>query len=300
MGDQSGPGRKRCWGVGIVDLVDVEGFDSPPEDNKLYGLEFGNGVYRRQVIEIPEVDNNNLGLDPAAGVQDKIYGFKFKNNSYTQEEIKPGELENLSNVNFQDAQPNVKYSLLKNTANKWVVIKQPNWIVDLSITPQNTFVGKQHRLKKIINNGAAFISYISNRKNGIYVYEKDNEYYLQRSNEVGLSTAIFLEMLEEFRELNYKVNRQSTILIELFLLGPAPDEFLTILPGVKIKWTANEVNKSVKIYIRGSTTTASLSGVTFENTPTIKIDKIGFHTSVLFKRLLYTNETVPPEYLTSL
>ena len=299
MGEQSGPGRKKCWGVGIVDLADIEGFDSPAEDNKIYGLEFGLGVYRRQAIEIPEA-GNNLGLDPTVGVQDKVYGFKFGNGAYTQEEIKPGELEDLSNVDFQNVQPNIKYSLLKNTANKWVVINQPNWKVDLSITPQNVFVGKQHRLKKIINNGAAFISYISNKKNSIYLHEKDNEYYLQRSNEVNFNINVFLEMLEEFRELNYKVNRNSTIVIDLFLQR-APVDFLTILPGVKIKWTAAEENKPVRIYIRGSSAaTASLPGVTFEiNTP-IKIDKIAFNPTVLFKRLLYTNEIVPADHLNSL
>ncbi len=302
MGDQSGPGRRKCFGVGIVDLGDVEGFDSPAEDNKLYGLEFGNGVYRRHPIEIPPAGNNagnNVGLDPNVGVEDKVYGFKFNNNSYTQEELSPGQLEDLSNVDFKNVQQNVKYSLIKNEANKWLVIKPPKWIVNLSITPQNAFVGKQHRLKKIRNNGTALIAYVPNKRNSIYVHVRDNEYYLQRSNEVNLSIPVHLEMLEEFREQNYKVNRTSTVYIELFLQAPST-EFITILPGMKIKWTASEENKLCKICLRGADVTTNLPGVTFENRAPFKIDKIPFNPTALFKRLLYTSEIVPDEYLVSM
>ena len=60
MGDNSGPGRRKCFGVSLVDLGDVEGFDSPPISNQVYGLEFANGIYRRKDIPTGTGESNLL------------------------------------------------------------------------------------------------------------------------------------------------------------------------------------------------------------------------------------------------
>ena len=299
MGDNSGPGRKRCVGSSLVDLADVEGFDNPPIKNKVYGLEFANGIYRRHSIDGSSGGNNNL-LDTSIGEEDKIYGFKFKDNSYTQEIIKPEKFEELENVNFENAQPNVMYQLVKNSIGEWFLMKHINWIIDVNVNPQNIFMGKQQKLKKIMNSGTALVSYVSNRKNGIFIHEQNNKYFLKRNNEVDAVTPVFLEMLNDFNESKFKLNDSSTIVIELFLLTE-PSEFLTILQGLNIKWTSEDVNKSCFIYLRGKTENgATLPGVTFEKDETIKIDKIGTQNNFYFKRLLFINEKLPMEYLRTL
>ena len=296
MGDNSGPGRRKCFGVSLVDLGDVEGFDSPPINNQVYGLEFANGIYRRKDISTGTAESNLL--DTSIGVEDKVYGFKFKNNAYNQEEIKPEKLEELSDVDFKDAEINVKYNLIKNNKGKWFLMKPINWVINLSVTPQNIFVGKQHRLKKIMNNGSALVSYVSNKRQSIFIQEKDNDYYLKRSEDIADNIPVFLQILDEFNEAKLKVSRNSTIVIELYLQN-APTEAITILPGVKINWNAAQANKNCVIFIRGTDQTphVSLRDVTITLETPVKIDKIEIKNSLYLKRLLYINELLPIEYL---
>ena len=303
MGDNSGPGRrKKCVGPSLVDLSDIEGFDNTPINNKVYGLEFANGIYRRKSIEEGTNNNNNNNnlLDTSIGVEDKIYGFKFKNNAYTQEIIKPYKLEELSNVEFQDVEPNQSYQLVKNSIGSWFLMKNINWIIDVSVTPKSLFVGKQNRLKKIMNNGTALISYIPNRKNSIYIFEQENNYYIKRNNDVDNSTPVFLTALQEFENEKFEINDNSTIVMEIHLLS-APNDFVQLLPGVIIKWTETDENKSCFIFLRGTNQSgATLSSVTFQIEKPIKIDRIGTNNNFYFKKLLYVNEKLPMEYLRTL
>ena len=301
MANQSGPGRKRCYGITIDDLSDVSGFHNAAEDNKIYGLEFVNNCYRRKSIDITPSQPSNVEssiLDPSVGEEDKIYGFKFKNNSYAQAEIIPGNLEDLSNVEINDPEQNVKYSLLKNEENKWIIVNEPDWLIDLSIKPQNIFIGKDHRLKKIINNGRDFVSYVPNRKSLAFVAQYKGDYYL-RGAVADPSVTIALEMVEEFKELNYKTNRKSTLVL-ILNLGIGSEDFIPILPGLKIKWTNPTL---CKIYVHGNQVILGAptnAGVVSESDSTIKLEKIFLHNYVLLKRLLFIDSVVPNEYLQTL
>ena len=49
MVDAGGPGSvRKCPGVALADLGDVEGFDRSGEENQLYTFQLSDGVYKRK------------------------------------------------------------------------------------------------------------------------------------------------------------------------------------------------------------------------------------------------------------
>ena len=51
MVDASGPGSvRKCPGVALADLGDVEGFDRSGEENQLYAFQLSDGVYKRKKL----------------------------------------------------------------------------------------------------------------------------------------------------------------------------------------------------------------------------------------------------------
>ena len=301
MVDSSGPGRrKKCYGLSFVDLSDIEGFDSPPINNQLYGLEFANGIYRRKEIE--ENNNNNNLLNSELGVEDKVYGFKFKNNVYTQQEIiKPeAKFKELIDVNFDDVEQNKKYHLVKNNLGNWFLMPTINWLIDIIIHPRNIQPNKQDKIKKIFNNGSSFLSYSSNKKQSLVIHEQNDEYYIKRDNDIASNLIIFLDAADVVNEENLKVSRNDTLIIELYLLTP-PTEALTVIPGVKINWTAEAQNKKCILFVRGiNQTLANLPNVTITVTPQVKINKIDITNNFYFKSLKMINQLLPVSYLRSM
>ena len=49
MVDAGGPGSvRKCHGVDLVDLDDVEGFDRSGQEDQLYAFQLSDGVYKRK------------------------------------------------------------------------------------------------------------------------------------------------------------------------------------------------------------------------------------------------------------
>ena len=49
MVDAGGPGSvRKCPGVALADLDDVEGFDRSGEEDQLYAFQLSDGVYKRK------------------------------------------------------------------------------------------------------------------------------------------------------------------------------------------------------------------------------------------------------------
>ena len=267
MTDSSGPGpgsRIKCFNVGIADLGDVEGFDSPTQENVVYGLKFVAGVYRRFVVP----------------------------NS-------PGQ-ETFEGLNTDDAKAKVEYTLLKNAEGIWTLIDKPNWIIDIQITPTSVMSGKTDSLKKVINNGSALLSYVPSKKKSVLISEVNDSYYLTRNNEVLSSIPVFLSMVAEFPDSKFKVNRESsTTIIEVFLKNP-PEDHIEILPGLSIKWTSEASQKVCGILLTNGEPQSSIPGVEFTASNTINLKKILFNDDIHFRKLSYVDRTLSQHYLTSI
>ena len=95
MVDAGGPGSDRkCPGMALADLDDVEGFDRSGEEDQLYAFQLSDGVYKRKKVH------------PSEG----IGSLKF---------------EELSNVDISHAVPRRLHSLAY-TGSKWVAFADPS------------------------------------------------------------------------------------------------------------------------------------------------------------------------------
>ena len=271
MTDSSGPGirREKCFSVGIVDLGDVEGFDSIPQENAIYGLKFNSGVYKRSIVP----------------------------TSSPGREERETTFENLNNVDFNDAKIHTHYSLVKNAAGVWILVERPNWIIDIRITPTSVLSGRSNGLKKIMNNGSALLSYVPSKNKGVVIIEQDDDYYLSRNNEVGSNISVFLTMTAEFPDEKFKINKESsTAVIEVFLLNP-PEDFVQVLPGLSLKWTNEAAQKVCGILLTNGTPSSSIPGVEFNASNTITFKRIVFSDDLYFRKLSYIDRTLSQNYL---
>ena len=265
----SGPGarREKCFSVGLVDLGDVEGFDSAPQENEIYGLKFNSGFYRRSVVP----------------------------TSPGREETNFEEL-----VNTEDAKIHVHYCLVKNAEGIWSLIDTPNWIIDIQIIPMSLMSGKSNRLKKIMNRGSALISYVPSKNKSVLISEFDDSYYLTRNDEVESAIPVFLSMISDFPDQKFKVSKEfSTTIIDLFLLNP-PEDFVQILPGFSIKWASEAAQKRCCLVLKNGEPWFSLPGIQFDTSHIITLKKIVFNDNIHFRKLLYVDRIVSENYLISI
>lgn len=266
----SGPGRRACFNTSLSDLGDVDGFDREADSETVYALKYSNGVYKRH--EAPTL----LGAH---------------------------KLEDLSDVNLADAQPNVLYNILKNNEGKWVLLKKPNWVVDLAITPSTVMMGVQHFVNKITNLGTELVSYAPSKKNGVLLVQRENasgdrHYYMSRYGDLRTEATVHLGIIQEF-ETAYKVNRNSTLYMEVFLLEP-PEDFITVIPGLNIKWGADNANKHCIICVRGGEAFSKLTGIQFQTRTNMAINKIMLPQNLQFKCLKLIEEVLPQDFLEAL
>ena len=138
MVDADGSGSvRKCPGVALADLGDVEGFDRSGEEDQLYALQLSDGVYKRKK------------LTPSEGIR----SLKF---------------EELSDVDISHAVPRRLHSLAF-TGSKWVAFADPvtqtGWLIDLKISSPYVVTGKEHKLRKVVNSGTGLCSYIPETKN---------------------------------------------------------------------------------------------------------------------------------------
>ena len=137
MVDAGGPGNvRKCSGMALADLGDVEGFDRSGEEDQLYAFQLSDGVYKRKQFT------------PSEGIR----SLKF---------------EELSDVDISHAVTRRLHSLAF-TGDKWVAfadpVQQTGWLIDLKIVSPYVVTGKEHKLRKVVNSGTRLCSFIPETK----------------------------------------------------------------------------------------------------------------------------------------
>ena len=216
MVDAGGPGSvRKCPGVALADLGDVEGFNRSGEEDQFYAFLLSDGVYKRKKFT------------PSEGIR----SLKF---------------EELSDVDISHAVARRLHSLAF-TGSKWAAfadpVQQTGWLIDLKIASPYVETGKKHKFRKVVNSGTGLCSYIPETKNIVVFEAPDRSYVLKTGNGKRGS----LEMVSEFPPagiigLGLCV---STILLEI-VLGDGPDDFVDVLPGFKLKWPQIYANKGLE------------------------------------------------------
>ena len=120
MVDAGGPGSvRKCHGVAMADLGDVEGFNKRGEEDQLYAFQLSDGVY------------NRINFTPSESL-------KF---------------EQLSDVDTSHAVPRRLHNLVF-TGSQWVAfadpLQQTGWLIDLKISSPFVVTGKNHKLRKVV------------------------------------------------------------------------------------------------------------------------------------------------------
>ena len=167
MVDAGGHGSvKKCPGVALVDLCDVEGFDRSGEEDQLYTFQLPDGVYKRKKFT------------PFEGIR----SLKF---------------EDLSDVDVLHAVPWRLHSLAFK-GDKWVAfadpVQQTGWFINLKIASPYVVTGKEHTLRKVVNSGIRLCSFIPETRNIIVSKAPDQSYVLKTENGKRGS----LKMVSEF------------------------------------------------------------------------------------------------------
>ena len=98
----------------------------------------------------------------------------------------------------------------------------------------------------MVNSGTRLCSYIPETRNIVVSEAPDQSYVLKTGNDKQGG----LKMVSEFPpagiiDLGLSV---STILLEI-VLGDRPDDFVDVLPGLKIKWPQKHTNQGVGIHV---------------------------------------------------
>ena len=122
MVDAIGPGSvRKCPGVALADLGDVEGFDRSGEEDQLYAFQLSDGIYKRKKFT------------PSKGIR----SLKF---------------EELSDVDISHAVPRRRHSLAF-TEDKWIAfadpIQQTGWLIDLKIASPYVVTGRSISFEKL-------------------------------------------------------------------------------------------------------------------------------------------------------
>ena len=150
-----GPGRvRKCLGLALADLGDVQGFDRGGEEDQLYAFQLSDGVYKRKKFT------------PSEGTR----SLKF---------------EELSDVVISHAVPRQLHSLVF-TGDKWVAfadpVQQTGWLIDLKIESPYALTGKEHKLRKVVNSGTRLCSFIPETRNIVVSKAPDQSYVLKTGN----------------------------------------------------------------------------------------------------------------------
>ena len=155
MDDAGGPGSvRKCPGAALADLGDVEGFDRSGEEDQLYAFQLSDGVYKRKMVT------------PSKGIR----SLKF---------------EELSDVDISHAVLRRLHSLAF-TGDKWVAfadpVQQTGWLIDLKIASLYVVIGKEHKLRKVVNSGTRLCCFIPETRNIIVSKAPDQNYLLKTGN----------------------------------------------------------------------------------------------------------------------
>ena len=106
--------------------------------------------------------------------------------------------------------------------------------------------GKEHKLLKLVNSGTRLCSFIPETRNIVVSKSPDQSYVLKTGNGKRGS----LKIVSEFPPAGTIGLGLSvlTILLEI-VLGGRPDDFVDVLPCLKLKWPQKRANQVVGVCI---------------------------------------------------
>ena len=219
MVDAGGPGThavKVCTTAGLSDLGDTEGFGDPGIENKLYAFQLSGGVYKR--VEVPVATTQG-----------------------------PLSFGDLSDITVGNVVVNRHYRL-HYTENGWkpitdIITAVGGWQIEIKPALPYLHLKKNSTLHKILNKGQLLVSYVPGRKKNVVVAETEEHGYVLGMRGAKNGT---LKLVSEFP---FRVAPGSTVCIEV-ILGDHHDDFVTLVPGVKLRWDQRLANKLLNIYIR--------------------------------------------------
>ena len=222
MVDSGGPGAsdniKVCTTLGISDLGDTIGFDDPGKENQLYAFQLEDGTYKRK-----EISANGDG----GGGGPQTFG-------------------ELSDVNLEAAVSNKPYQFVLTDNSEWIPYLDPvttngGWDLDLKIEQPYIHIGKNHEFRKIQNSGKLLAAYHS--KKDLIVKNTDFGYVIAKRGSRG--GTLRLNKQFDFGQ----PTPASTFIIDI-VLGDVPDDFVDVIKGLKIRWSQEDANSALRIFIR--------------------------------------------------
>lgn len=275
MVDASGPGQyKQCTTTGLANLGDTDGFGEPGVEDKLYGLQLSDGIYKRKEItfKLPAVDLPSL--------------------------------EDLSNVDISEKVPNTRNHFVLLDNGSWVLLPVIRWLVDIRLAPPYVLSGRSHTIKKIINTGTMLASYTPWPKKDLLLRRVGHANYCLSPR--GGSKPASLHLITEFKEDGVVMRVPpvgSTIYLELMLLK-RQDAYVSILDGLKIRWSAKLENQTIGVIIKISEVgqqheiaTTIEPGVRFEQSVTISLAQLFIEPYIRLRRLMFYPSPLPTSYL---
>jgi hypothetical protein len=158
-------------------------------------------------------------------------------------------------------------------------------------------VGKNYSVIIFLNKGLLLASYVPSKKKSIIVGKDPNDEnkYVLSSNR-GNVRNISLSMVSPFSH-DLKVKPDSTLLIRVFL-GEAPNDFVEILPGLKIKWPTSRNMSFCTILIMGDIQKCTFSDVELQiaDNNIISFSRITLQ-NIHLSKLQYIDSILPNSYL---
>ena len=152
----------------------------------------------------------------------------------------------LSDIDVSHALPRRLHQLVF-TGSKGVAFADPTqltgWLIDIQISTPYVIMGQQHKIRRVMNSSTRLCSYVPETKNVVI----SELYTLKTSNDrEGV-----LKIVSEFHPpgLIGAGTPVPTILLEV-VLGDPPIDFVTVLPGLKLKWTNAHSQRELGVYIR--------------------------------------------------
>ena len=267
MVDSSGPGiPRRCNTVGLADLGDTEGFGRPGVNGTLYGLQLKDGVYERKEV------------------------------------LEPGLFGNLSDVDLSDVVPYHRYYLVQSPEGKWSTHPVIKWDLDVEAAPPHLLLGRKHAIKKLLSHGQIQAAYNPSRV-GNLVLKRTPDYVIGPKGPKKQQLSLVSEFSEDYDRLK-KPPEGAFIYIEVYLEN-RPTDYVSVIPGVEIKWEAIHANTVVGIaIIVSSARTEYESSMTVEGIQIQKgalaLTQLYVGGGVLFKRMMYSENRIPKHYITAI
>jgi hypothetical protein len=177
-------------------------------------------------------------------------------------------------------------------------LEEPAWDIKLEIQRQCVYLESGGRLTRIENQGAMLVSYVPNKK--LEVTGQLHFYII--SVKKGVENPQLKAVTVVPQDLSYlsKPPNGSTIYLEVLLGDEIPKEYLTVLPGLSIKWAAPSL-VGILITNPNGKAVAKLThkedGLSIKAEDIISIQQINVYPNLGFVRLLYATLPIPEAYI---